>query len=298
MPTIERISHLSPTDFFERFATQGKPVIITDAMRDWKCRTLWSDEYFIAKLAGRKFLVNKSSNGAFGIYSSRMRDIDNFVQVDFREFLELMNHAVTSGTNDAIYYMQQKTIQETFPELIEDIDYAPFFDKEKIRDINLWFSQQESNIPLHFDTFDNLLAQVRGSKRIKLLSPDQSKYLYPGCDGAEFASRVDLDHLDVNKFPLARMAETYCEFSLNEGEILYIPSFWWHHVTTESCVSLSINYWYHVINGCSRDAYLAVRDIWRIGLYYLNDLPASQKQLAIRECRQHLDDLMSCRNQK
>jgi hypothetical protein len=265
---------------FLAFARQGRPAIISGAMDTWKCRTHWTDEYLERRLAGRRLLVTTSTSGDFGLFSSRIRDTDSYVQVTWTELLTRMLTAEQSGRERTVHYMQQKTIQETFPELVEDLEYPQFLDPAAIRNVNLWLSQRRSNIPLHFDTFDNLLAQVRGTKSVTLYAPNQSSSLYPGRDGAEFASQIDMSAPDLEKFPRFRDSTAYARLVLAEGEMLYLPAFWWHHVVTDSDVSLSINYWYHLVYGHPRQSFLAVRDMVTLAAYYLNALPPGQKALA------------------
>jgi len=284
MGTIERYSRISPADFVDRFALHGRPVIVTDLVKSWKSTRRWTDDYLTAKLGGRQFFVSESETGNFGIFSSRMRDNDRFTRLSFGEIVSLMSRsgAVPNGGRP-VYYLQQKIIDETFPELVEDVEYPDFLDRSAIRDVNLWLSQRGSNIPLHYDTYDNLLAQIRGSKRLRLFDPAQTIFLYPGRDGAPFASRLDLDDIDHETFPLATRASMYADIRLEEGEILYLPAFWWHHVVTETAVSLSLNYWYHFVCGAKRDPYVNVRDLLAICGHYVDQLPDAQRKLAVRD---------------
>jgi len=218
-----------------------------------------------------------------------MKDSDSYEYLRFDDLFKRMYGEPDSDSPKIVYYLQQKTIDETFPELVEDVEYVNFIEAKTIRNTNLWLSQRGSRIPLHFDTFDNLLAQVRGTKRVKLLTPQQTAYLYPGVDGAEFASKVDPERPDLSNYPLFRMAKLHSECLLHAGDILYIPAYWWHYVTTESDVSLSLNFWYHLVCGYARESFMIARDIWRIGLHYLEKLPTAQRELAVAEFRRLLD---------
>lgn len=290
METIERIETPSSSEFLARYASPGKPVIIVDAMREWRCRRLWADDYLTARLRGRRFLVSRTGDGAFGIFSSRMHETDTFILVTFDELLDLVRSA-SADPRGAVHYLQQKRIEDTFPELVTDVEYVDFIDRAQIRDVNLWFSQRRSRIPLHFDTFDNLLAQVRGVKRVRLFAPRQSRCLYAGRDGAEFASKVDLEQPDLERYPRFAAAEIDADIWLEEGEMLFLPAYWWHYVTTESASSLSINYWYHLVHGSPRQPLATTLDLCRIALRQVQGLPPPQRLLAVEQCRQLLDEL-------
>ncbi|KWB76686.1 hypothetical protein WL40_00125 [Burkholderia ubonensis] len=284
-------SHASA--FIERFARRAQPAVIRGAIDDWRSYRLWSNDYLGAKLAGRRFLVNRTPRGRFSIFSSRMIDADGTLIVTFDEFVALLMKIANGNSGRYVHYMQQKNMADHFPELIDDVEYVDFIDKGLIRDVNFWFGQRDSCIPLHFDTFDNLLVQLRGTKSVRLLAPSQSPFLYPGRDGAEFASKVDIDAPDLARYPLFSRAAVDYTFRLNPGEILYLPAFWWHYIVTESADALSLNYWYHLAYGSDRTSFMAARELWKLCVHYLGDLPPAQKRRAIEECRQSMDLMAS-----
>ena len=45
-------------------------------------------------------------------------------------------------------------------------------------DYNLWYYSNDANSGLHYDNYDNFLCQVKGSKKIYLFPPSDSKWLY------------------------------------------------------------------------------------------------------------------------
>ena len=103
----------------------------------------------------------------------------------------------------------------------------------------LWLSHPSVTAHTHFDRSHNFLLQLEGSKRVLLWSPAQSPLLYPhpgrGVNGAPpeqtfyHQSQVDFDKPDPLTFPdFPRAAAT--EAILREGDVLYIPPFWWHRI--------------------------------------------------------------------
>lgn len=98
--------------------------------------------------------------------------------------------------------------------------------------------------PAHYDEQENMFAQIRGIKRCLLFGPDQFKNLYPypvhhPCDRQ---SQVDFDNPDLTKFPKFTQAHAW-ECLLEPGEVLYIPTYWWHHIESLTD-TVSINFWY------------------------------------------------------
>ena len=116
-----------------------------------------------------------------------------------------------------------------------------------------WFGPQATVSPLHHDPYHNLLAQVVGSKYVRLYDPAFSDALYPDPDpSSKNTSRVELE-LELQRqrsegggesgrFPLFAAAP-YTECILGPGEMLYIPPGWWHYVRSLS-VSFSVSFWW------------------------------------------------------
>ena len=73
--------------------------------------------------------------------------------------------------------------------------------------------------------------QVKGKKRFLLFSPDQftSLYPYPVGHPHDRQSQVDLDAPNYQRFPKFRNINAL-EAILEPGDVLYVPTNWWHHV--------------------------------------------------------------------
>lgn len=87
---------------------------------------------------------------------------------------------------------------------------------------------------LHYDWWHGWLTQTTGRKRVLLLPPGESRYLY--CHSPFFGdldrglTRLppDLETL-AGDFPDTRLAKRF-DILLEPGDMLYIPPFWWHEV--------------------------------------------------------------------
>jgi hypothetical protein len=141
----------------------------------------------------------------------------------------------------------------THPELLDDIKLSPVFVEdwlpllpEAFRVVmdqaTQYFSAgvligpKGSQLGLHYDFLRShaYLAQIVGRKRCVLFSPEDSAALYDG--------KADVAAPDFDKFPLLQNVTAY-ECILEPGELLFIPSRWWHHVVgLEKTVTVNYNF--------------------------------------------------------
>lgn len=278
-------------------ARDGQPALIQGVVPHWPCSRLWSDDYLRQRLRGRKFLVNESRDGLFGIQSSRMLDAQGLCHLSFDEFLDrLYTYGADQGDEDAgagargpVLYMQQKPAAQAFPELLPDVGQPGFVDPATLTQLNIWIGQRHSRIPLHYDSYDNLLVQVRGTKSVRLWGFWQTPWLYPGLDGVEFASQVDPEHPDLARFPLFAQARCELDFRLEAGQMLYLPPFCWHSIHALSHANISINAWYDTAFGAPRQPLHLARELLRLTLAQVQALPQSQRDVAWL-CLRHVAD--------
>ncbi|MBZ9611486.1 cupin-like domain-containing protein [Rheinheimera maricola] len=104
-------------------------------------------------------------------------------------------------------------------------------------------------VPAHFDHADNLACVVAGRRRFTLFPPDQVSNLYIGpldyTPAGAPVSMVDLAAPDFVKHPRFKQALNVALVAeLEPGDVLYIPTLWWHHVESLSAVNILINYWW------------------------------------------------------
>ncbi|XP_057291218.1 bifunctional peptidase and (3S)-lysyl hydroxylase JMJD7-like [Hydractinia symbiolongicarpus] len=189
--------------------------------------------------------------------------------IKFSEFLDLVENKNNSLNISA--YLEYSSIREYFPELEKDVKPFTFVDGIlKSSSLNIWLSNGNTLGKLHFDPFENFLCQMRGNKKLTLFDPHQNHNLYEahiqeGLLGYEHntnkfsfqklldstsmvMSPVDILNPNFERFPNFTRAEPM-ECYLNEGDVLYMPSFWWHEVQsypnpTEKR-NLAVNFWYY-----------------------------------------------------
>jgi hypothetical protein len=86
---------------------------------------------------------------------------------------------------------------------------------------------------------------VDGEKHIRLFHPSAAAALYP-MDGVQYKySQVPLPYSPelVDKFPRFQEA-SFVDVTVERGDILYLPAFWWHDVRGGPGRNVTVNYWY------------------------------------------------------
>jgi len=82
-------------------------------------------------------------------------------------------------------------------------------------------------------------AQIQGSKRWVFFAPDQGSYLYD----LHGRSQLDPEAPDYARFPRFRHTRPSYQVIQRPGDIVFVPSRWWHQVTSlEPSISLSGNF--------------------------------------------------------
>merc|ERR1712098_522614 len=108
---------------------------------------------------------------------------------------------------------------------------ASFFvvDPRYHRGINCRFGQRGIIAAAHYDGGRNFVSMMRGWKRWILLPPTECLLLYLSERGHPEArhTKVDWSVLDYRRYPLMDAARA-TEVVLRPGDVLYVPSYWFH----------------------------------------------------------------------
>jgi histone arginine demethylase JMJD6 len=267
---IERARSLTPQTFYQRnLSGIGKPVIITDALGSWNALTKWNFEMFKSLYGSESVLVSFWSD-------EKHRKVVKLA--DYLDYLDspsgrLPGFWIDSATKFPIedppelagkpLYLTSWRALQKHPELLNDVQLSPaciddwftllpqafrnaLDNATRYYSAGLLIGPAGSQAILHRDYLHShaYLAQIRGRKQCTLFSPDDSGALYDG--------EIDLDHPDIGKFPLFRHATAF-ECTLEPGEMLFIPSEWWHHVVA---IEKSITVNYNFFNRVNFRAYL------------------------------------------
>lgn len=239
---IERIKKPTPEFFKQYIAADRRPVIITGVVNNWQAYSAWTADYLNNAIGDTEVKVSVSQDENFnGLMTTKK-------QLKFRDYLDSLQP--NDNSNSENYYLQAILIPKTLPILLQDIEYPDYFDRELFGELNIWLGRSGKITPLHYDLADNLFAQVRGRKRFVFFDPGQTSLLYlPAIDSItpHFSQVGNIDEVDITKFPKFKKAQISCECTLEPGEMLFIPGFWWHQVYSldnQQFPAISVNFWW------------------------------------------------------
>ena len=173
---------------------------------------------------------------------------------------EFIDRVLTSTDENPAPYFRNKILSDLFPSLMQDIEPLPEYcfpdwlpERYMVKyvgrvlnraaAIELYVGGQGGAFPvLHYDGAGThaFLMQIYGRKKFIIFPPSRGSCLYPSPEKQNF-SQINIDKPDLNRFPLYAEAVP-TTFVLEPGEILFVPSHWWHttKMLTPS-ITISVN---------------------------------------------------------
>ena len=269
---IPRVAWSSRERLAHDFLGPQQPVVISGAGRDWRAREKWDREFLQAAFGD---ISVTASIGDTHVHPDLSSDREpRTASVPFRDYVEwiwsgdpLARRIFVIGDNAPIMY-DERGPGSSFGGLLEDIVIPDLFEKAALHFVGFWLSAQGVTSWLHYDAngCHNVNVQVRGEKRVLLFSPEQTADLYPflrTASGRKFSqfSQVNAESPDLERFPRFVNARGQ-EAVLAEGDMLFIPAFWFHTFTHLGRVNINVNLWWRperqLLNGLTaREAFLA-----------------------------------------
>jgi hypothetical protein len=127
----------------------------------------------------------------------------------------------------------------------------------------------------HNDRDHNLACVIAGRRRFVLFPPTQVANLYVGpLDNPPPLSLVDPEGPDLARFPRYRDAYAAGEVAwLEPGDALFLPKYWWHHVTSLEPYNAMVNWWW----GDAGAGLERANDVFLTALLAFKDLPPGER---------------------
>jgi hypothetical protein len=232
---IEKRSHVSPAEFFERYVVGSRPVVLTELARDWPARARWSPADLKARFGHLdvEIQAERSTNPAY--------EQNKAVHRRTVRLGDFVDRVLAGGPSNDHYLTANNEVlrRPEFAPLLDDIGtLPPFCDRAQLASqSSFWFGPGGTITPLHHDAIMLLHTQVVGRKRWRFISSLETPRLY-NHDG--YFSAIDLERPDLARHPAFADVKVL-EVVLEPGETIFLPLGWWHQVASLG-TSLSFSY--------------------------------------------------------
>ena len=234
MAEVPRVALSNPGEFYLRHIAAAQPVVIAGAAHN-VTGGMWSDAFLErmcrldneAPWFGRPWRAIVEVNKM--IVSNTRHPLEQ--DLDFCSFIRLYsvpeNHdkyyCVSPLTDPGVQLGRHMAMPHVLrcPEL-----------HESVHDVRLWMSSGNTSSSLHFDTHENLMLQVEGTKSVYFWPASESHKLYMDYHDRYGLCPVHPDRVDLEHFPIFATLRGGMVANLRAGDALFIPDGWWHQVRT------------------------------------------------------------------
>jgi hypothetical protein len=245
-PTLLRDPHPDALEPF--FQDCGRPFVIRGGPALLGAAVQWSLPYLHETIGGRTSLVFVSADGRFsggrGPFDPQWQRVClmNVGEVLDRMAGRAREPIISAGERYYLYQTSAKWWPELMPQIADPV-YVPKLGPDHV-DRFLWIGSAGNVTLAHFDQADNMLLQVRGRKQVLLWDRRQlpNLYMVPQEEPLCRSSRVPMDTPNPKGFPLFSEARALA-WTLEPGDLLYIPMGWIHYVRSLD-FAVSVNYWW------------------------------------------------------
>ncbi len=228
---LESITEINQDLFLQNYLSNSRPVVIKNYTTSWPAYTKWNYEYF----------KKKAGNITVPLYDSSKVTPDKKVNepathMKFADYLDL----IAKQPSDLRIFLFN--IFKEIPSLVKDYKMPTFLDGYLDKFPMMFFGGRGSKVFPHFDLDLShvFLAHFGGKKKCMLFSPECSEKLYKIPFAVHNLEDIDLENPDFETYPALNGLQGQ-EVILEHGDILFIPTGWWHYMYyTDDSFSLSL----------------------------------------------------------
>ena len=278
LPRVAETGPCSPAEF-ETIVAAEQPVVIRGLLDAWPALAAGRrsptalNAYLKAMDTGAPVPVMEapaSTGGRFG-YGADLREFAfSKRQAGLTETLDRIEHLL--GWPEAPFVaIQMLPLASHLPAFVRDnpLDLMP----PRVMP-RLWVGGPVKT-QTHNDRDHNLACVIAGRRRFVLFPPTQVANLYVGpLDNPPPLSLVDPEAPDLARFPRYRDAHAAAQVAwLEPGDTLFVPKYWWHHVTSLAPYNAMVNWWWGETGvGLER-----TNDVFLTALLAFKDLPPGER---------------------
>lgn len=255
-----------PLLFYRDWIGPNKPCIIRNAFSHWPALSRWTPEYLREKVGSKVISVAVTPNGYADAVSGDRFVMPEERRMSFNSVLDIIEGKVPAS---GVFYVQKQcsNLLAELPELTDDLQPHVSWMSDAVGKfpdaVNFWLGEASAVTSMHKDHYENLYCVISGEKKFILLPPTDRPFIPYGeyqpavyhqredgefevIDqiGSEKVPWIPLDPLDpdLDRYPQYLRARPL-QCSVKAGEMLYLPSLWFHHVQ-QSHGCIAVNFWY------------------------------------------------------
>lgn len=255
----------SPLEFYRDWVSTNSPFILENGVSHWPAIGKWSCDHLRDVIPEKKVTVAVTPNGYADAVCEGKFVMPEEREMKMKDFLDVLER---KDAHDDVYYIQKQNsnLLSDFSELMTDIEvdipWATEAFNKKQDAVNFWMGQKEAVTSLHKDPYENLYAVISGEKTFTLHPPCDRPFIpYKDYKSAVFEKRegewsikecqssglvpwIPVDPLcpDFDTYPMYETVKPIT-CTLKPGDLLYLPSLWFHHVT-QADKTIAVNFWY------------------------------------------------------
>lgn len=241
---VREVMHYSAAAFLETATAAAQPVVFRNVPFG-SCVSTWGSPAYLKEAEG---------NSMVSVHVSEGSPLLDFVRKNFAfrhvTLAQLVQHVedatklfrTTRGTPSETWYYrsvaahmknERSNLWTDFPALGKDFVLPPGakeYIEPRLHQSCLRMSAPPLQLWTHYDTLDNVLCHIVGTKRVVLFPPSEYNNLY--VTGSSSAV-LNVDSPDLVRYPrLIAACKVAQEVVLRPGDMLFIPAMWFHHITT------------------------------------------------------------------
>ncbi|KAI5689357.1 Leucine carboxyl methyltransferase [Leishmania braziliensis] len=243
-PAVREVMHYSAAAFLEAATAATQPVVFRNVPLG-ACLSTWGSSAYLKETEG---------NTTVSVHVAEKSQLLDFARKNFSfrrvTLAQLVQHTEeatdlfckTRGTPSETWYYrsiasrmknERSNVWTDFPVLGKDFVLPPGakeYIEPRLHQSCLRMSAPPLQLWTHYDTLDNVLCQIVGTKRVVLFPPSEYNNLY--VTGSSSAV-INLEAPDLVRYPrFIEACRAAQQVILRPGDVLFFPAMWFHHVTT------------------------------------------------------------------
>ena len=207
---IERRKRCSKEEFYHRYYSVNRPVVLEEEIAHWSQIGTWSPSWMASHYGDVEVDINheRGKNPTHVLHPERYPK-----RTTLGAFVA--NFDDPDAGKDCYMVSRNRALEGPLRALSTSlVDLPPFLESDVQGRVSLWLGPAGTRTPLHHDTTNVFFCQIDGRKRIQLSSSRNLERLEGEIRSSFYSEDSQTEH----------------SIELEAGQALFIPVGWWHAV--------------------------------------------------------------------